>query len=228
MKKILISTLLVGLAALNIRCTSSDVGIDKSLRFPKLEKGRYWVYKVSENLISNGKATNSEYTLREQIKDTISLGKQLMYFVDVFKKTNGEFDFVKTGSKLYYETDFGFYEKEGSNTTLRLKYPVYLNHEWYYSINQGEQQDNLVKYTQTRKEIVLYDKKKFDNAFQLQVRNDSTGLFRRKNYEVYHPNYGLVFSELISEDYCQETPACIGKGIVVNSKVVFKTLIDTN
>jgi hypothetical protein len=205
----------------------NEVGIDKSLKFPALGRGKYWVYKVSETIFDNGKTTNDEYNVREQIRDTITLNNQLMYFVDISVRDIGSFDFKKIGSKLFYETDFGFYEKEGSNTILRLKYPVYVDHEWYYNINAGENQENLAKYVKTRQQIE-YGGKKENGGFQLQVRNDSTGLFKRRNYELYHPSYGLVFSELISEDYCQENAACIGKGIVINSRKVTRTLVDTN
>jgi hypothetical protein len=209
------------------QCSSEDIGIDTSLKFPKLEKGRYWIYKVTETQVSAGKSTKIEYNTRELIKDTVTLNKQLMYFVEVSSKKTDEFDYKLTSSKLYFESPQGFFEKVGAVTVQRLRYPVIKDDEWYYNISLGEVQDNKAKYAAIKQELV-YDTKKLDNAFRIQIRNDSTGLFRKKNYEVYHPTYGLMFSELIDEDYCQENAACIGKGIVVTSKVIYKTLVGTN
>jgi hypothetical protein len=228
MKKINTSILAFIFTCFLWQCTSKDVGLDSSLRFPKLEKGKFWVYKITETTVLNGKSTKSDYNIKETIKDTLTVGGQLMFYVEVARKKTDEFDYKLTDSKLFFETPQGFFEKAGSITIHRLKYPVYASNEWYYNTSLGENQENKAKYLKTKQEIVLYDAKKYSNGFQIQIRNDSTGLYRKKNYEVYHPTYGLVYGELIDEDYCQENAACIGKGIVVSSKVVYKTLVGTN
>lgn len=209
------------------QCSSADVGLDKTLRFPKLAKGRFWVYKITENSILNGKSSKLDYNIREFIKDTLTVKGQLMYFVEISRKKSDEFDYKLIDTKLFFETPQGFFEKSGAVTLQRLKYPVYASNEWYYDLSQGETQTNKAKYTATKKDV-LYDSKKYSNGFQIQIRNDSTGLFRKKNYEVYHPTYGQVYGELIDEEYCQENAACIGKGIVVSSKVIYKTLVGNN
>jgi hypothetical protein len=227
MKNIKYTVLALVCTALFWQCKSNDVGLDASLRFPKLEKGKYWVYKITETTVLNGKSTKTDFNIKETIKDTLTVGGQLMYYVEVARKKSDEFDYKLVDSKLFFETPQGFFEKAGAVTIHRLKYPVYASNEWYYNTSLGESQDNKAKYLKTKQEIV-YDAKKYSNGFQIQIRNDSTGLYRKKNYEVYHPSYGLVYGEQIDEDYCQENAACIGKGIVVSSKVVYKTLVGTN
>jgi hypothetical protein len=215
------------LSLLLCQCSSSDVGIDDSLKFPDLKRGKFWIFSVVENNIVNGKASTFNYTLKEQIVDTLTLAGQLMYQTEISRKFNDEGGFTKTGSKFYYETPSGFYEKIGSSTIQRLSYPVYIDNDWYYDKYLGENPENIAKCIETKKEV-NYGEKKFDNGFQIQIKNDSTGLFRKKNFEVYQQDLGLVYSELIDEDYCQETKECIGRGIIVNSKIIIKTLIDNN
>ncbi len=209
------------------QCSSDSVGLDKSLRFPKLEKGKFWVYKITETSVLNGKSSKLDYNIKEFIKDTLTVKGQLMFFVEISRKKSDEFDYKIIDSKLFYETPQGFYEKAGAVTIHRLKYPVFASNEWFYDLSQGETPTNKAKYTKTSQDV-LYDAKKYSNGFQIQIRNDSTGLYRKKNYEVYHPVYGQVYGELIDEEYCQENAACIGKGIVVSSKVIYKTLVGNN
>lgn len=208
-------------------CKPADVGLDKTLKFPKIAIGKFWVYKVTENNIANGKAFKSDYTLREVVSDTITLGGKVNYFTDVYRRTAEEFEFKKIQTKLLYETEFGLFEKYASNTFHKLKYPVYKNNEWYYDLSKDQNKDNIVKYTETNQNLA-YGSKTYDKVFKVLVKNDSTGLYRNKFYELYHPTLGMVYSERIDEAYCQETPTCIGKGIIVSSKIVNKTLIDTN
>ncbi|MGL4631251.1 MAG: hypothetical protein ACRCVT_08605 [Leadbetterella sp.] len=217
--------LAVGLCLL--QCTSADDGIDKSLRFPKLQKGKFWVYQVKEDNLANGVSSVAEYSIREFILDTLTLNKQLMYFVEVSRKNADESNFRKIGSKLYYETDTGLFEKTSSKTYKKMSYPVLSDGEWYYDVSLGDSKTNLGKYIGL-KESVKFNNQTYSNGIKIQVKNDSTGLYKNKAFEVFIPNLGMVSSELIDQEYCQETQSCIGKGIVIKSKVQRYTLIDTN
>lgn len=215
--RILINSILI-YGVLAVSCTKdtpAPFGVEKSSIYFPLEIGHTDFYQVREIIYSDHgqKIDTLDYYLQEATVDKYTDDNGVeRSIVDRFKRSTSDesWDYISSQSK--YMSNNEAIVIEGSLPFIKLQLPVKQNFAWngnqYFddqiSIPLAGESIAYYKNWQSKylelDELIEINGKSFTNALIIQLADHENKLERRYGREIYVPDIGLVYRELIILD----------------------------
>jgi hypothetical protein len=194
-----------------ISCQDSFVDIQSYDFYPvKLPKSK--IYQVKEQIFEiNDDPSINTYYLKETITNIEAKPNEESFFIERSKSKDGlvwKIDSVWIGRKTPSEVVIS----ENNIEKVKLIFPVRENTK--FNINKYNSSGSDEAIYLLKKEPFSLNDQKLENLITVVISDDSTLIDKHKTSETYAPQIGLVNKTLISLEYCQASPGCIGKGII--------------
>lgn len=186
-----------------------EVG-DKSSYYP-IEIGNTWVYAQEETIYAAGlqpttKLSYYKETIGEQIDQN-----QNTYLLLRSKSTNNQWEALPSKFIRRSPAEVSVYDND--EETILLKFPLYEGSNWRGNENEFNLRQNVSYYNRP------------DEGFTLEMKNDSSAIDFSREFIYFSKSSGPTFISKENYAFCQETPDCIGKGIISSgSKTTFTLL----
>ena len=207
-------------------CEKKELRTAHAAYFP-LNVGNYWIYEVNEeiyNLLDS--AQKSTFHVKEIITSSYEENGNLFFRLERYLKKNGartwEIDQVST---IQQRPD-KIIKTDNNSPVIKLVLPISEGLSWNPNLYNTAQANKSTYHDNN--EVFNTSKSLFKNTVTVIARNDSSLIALEKHKEVYAPNIGMIYSEDISFQYCQSSPACIGLGIINYGTSKKWTLVESN
>lgn len=194
-----------------IGCQKTEVLQEEDVFFP-LIKGNANEYEVSEisyGILSGKQEKN--YFLKEIVGDSVGqIGQNTIYKIERYKRQNLASVWKIDSVWAAYLTPDRAVKIENNIPFLKIRFPILNGNTW-----NGNQYNSLGTeqyFLKTLSKIQLNDKS--FRAIEIIQESDSSAVELRRKKEIYLNTKGLYYQEKTNFQYCQSTPACIGKGII--------------
>lgn len=204
------------LLCLMVDCqTSTDPTPDGSAYFP-LQTGDYWIYQVTqENYSLTSGATRLVFQLQQKIGSSFTRNGQEYFQLEESTRKSDQSDWQINAIRTVYKSLSEVVSQENNVPTLNLVFPVSATTSWNVNTYNALPDSLKLRYQNIGRPFTS-GKQQFEQTISVVGPNDSTLVDAHKYQRVYAPNVGLIYRENASLAYCQTTPECIGKGIIVS------------
>lgn len=197
-----------------ISCTKKDPipNIDESGYYP-IELGAMWDYEVSQVEYSVSQAPMSNtFFYREIVGEIIdeSLG---LYSINRSKRPDNSSNWTTLPPKTIRISKANITSIEANGEDILLLFPISFDNSW-----NGLNSEKIAKSATAYKNLA-------SNQILIEEKNDSSAIALDRKFSVYELDKGPVEHVNIEVQYCQETPDCIGKGIISSGKTEYFKLI---
>jgi hypothetical protein len=204
-----------------LSCSSEDpVNPDFGLNFFPLQTGMSWIYQVDETTFTQLQEAKLTYELRVTISDSVrnSSGQDTFIFTRETRTSAANSWQVQDTWSAKIEND-QLIQSEGNTSFVKLMFPPSIGLFW-----NGNQFNNLPNNGNlfNGSDSESYRITAYDHLFRIGSTEYPESLIVVQNnfvdaivgedqrYEVYTPNIGLVYKEVIQLEYCS-TPDCLGQ-----------------
>lgn len=208
-------------------CQTDDVVRVADTAYYPVEKGRFWVYEVSEEVFSlTNKPETRHYWIKESIGNMIEDDHYNRFYQLVrYKKNTLSEDWKADSVWLIRPLPDKLIRIENNVSFTKLIFPAEEGSEWNTNaLNTAEPQE--LKYVKVGGSYQLNETTLYPRTLKVSTVNDSTALTMDRKTDVYALEKGLIYKEVISLTYCQKSE-CIGAGIIDFGKKTFWTLKET-
>jgi hypothetical protein len=202
--------ILIALVSTVLGCSSND-SLKKQDYFP-LEIDKSISYSVEEkNYTLTGGGKTSQYYIKETIGEQIgTVTEQPVYALIRHKRTRPEDTWSLDSLWSIYKQSDKVVKVENNVSYIKLALPLKAGITW-----NGNALNMLP--------ALNYTTKTHPEGMEIIHYNDSSAVELNRSREIYAPDKGMIYKEVIHYKYCQSTPDCIGKGIVASGKsIVYK------
>ena len=201
-------------------CEIAETTPKTSLTY-EIKVGETSIFKVLDEIYTVTDAPKlSSYFMKENvIEEEIKNTSERIFTVEQYKKMNENDSWKLTSIFKISQTPDKIIRFENSLPVVALLFPVEENSSW-----------NMNSYnTQTTKQLTYKNVgRNYGNTpitYSVYENNDSTLIDLKRSYEIYSPEKGLLYREKTMLNYCQSSPACIGKGeISYGSRLIWKRI----
>lgn len=204
-----------------LSCSSEDpVNPDFGVNFFPLQTGMSWIYQVDKTTINQSQETKLTYELRVTITDSVRSLNNLDTFIftrETRTSAANPWQALDTWSAKIENNQL--IQSEGNTLFVKLMFPPSIALSWNGNqFNNLPNNGNLFNGSGSESyQIIAYDllfrmgETEYPESL-IVVQNNFVDAIVGKDqrHEVYTPNMGLVYKEVIQLEYCS-TPDCLGQ-----------------
>ncbi len=198
--------LIISILAFVFSCQTKEVIVQTDdTNFYPIEKGLFWEYAVSDEIYTvSANPQKLNYLIRERIGDSYNLNGNEVFRLERYSRSSTQSAWKLDSIWTIQKTLNKVIRTENNQAFLKMVFPIQEGIKW--EINGSKSASYVYKNT-----FKAFGKE-YGNTVSVIEKNDSTAINLNRKYEVYSLNNGMIYKEDTSLEYCQITPACIGKG----------------
>ncbi|GAB2545400.1 hypothetical protein GCM10027085_41290 [Spirosoma aerophilum] len=208
-------------------CQSNSEPTPDDLAYFPLQVGDYWIYQVTqENYSLTTGATTRIFQRQEKVGSALTQNGQIVYQLEVStrpsEQANWQLNAIRAVSKSLSEV----VSQENNVPALQLVFPISATTSWNLN-TYNARPDTLLQYRNKGRSVTI-SKRPYDQTISVVGPSDSTLIGSTKFIRIYAPDVGMIYRENAALAYCQSTPDCIGKGIIVSGTRQTWSLLSSN
>lgn len=201
---------LIAFVSVIVGCSSNE-SLKKQDYYP-LDIDKSISYSVEEkNFTITGGGKTSQYYVKETVGEQVGIvTEQPIYALLRYKKNRPEETWSLDSLWTIYKQSDKVVKVENNVPYIKLLLPISAGINWNGNALNTLPAENYKSFSHPEGiEVIHY--------------SDSSAVELNRSREIYAPDRGMIYKEVIHYKYCQSTPECIGKGIVASGKsIVYK------
>lgn len=181
-----------------------------------ISDGMTQFFEVNERKFSSSESSQNRrfYLKMVFLKDSLRFDNQV-FIVEYYSASSLTTAWRLDSISLVKQTLASFVVLERNQWKTKLQFPIYTSKSWQMYVGNAEQTSAFAQVSSLLIEK-KWQEKVIPFATEITYQADSSLIHLQKHIEWYAPSVGLLQKYQVSLQYCEDSPECIGLGIVTN------------